>query len=83
MKKEINYPGLFDRIKAVTVDSLFIMIMIFIISDIFSNFDNLHQNARIIAFVSIFILYDPLFTSIFGGTIGHIIIGIRVKKKKT
>src|ERR1035437_2836289 len=37
---------------------------------------------KIIAFVFIFLLYDPSFTSIFGGTIGHMIIGIRVKRSR-
>ncbi len=53
----------------------------FIASYVFSLFENVPDYARIIVFVFIFLLYDPLFTSIFGGTIGHMIIGIRVKRE--
>ncbi|WP_299437218.1 RDD family protein [uncultured Aquimarina sp.] len=76
-----GYPGLFDRVKAVIVDSIVLIIFMIIITDIFSTFENVHDNARIIAFLFIFLLYDPICTSIFGGTIGHILIGIRVRRE--
>jgi len=76
-----GYPGLFDRIKAVTVDSIVLIIFMMIITDIFSTFENVHDTTRIFAFLFIFLLYDPICTSIFGGTIGHILIGIRVKRE--
>jgi len=76
-----NYPGVFDRIKAIMADSIVIILLMFTASYIFSLFESVPDNARIIAFVFIFILYDPLFTSIFGGTIGHMLIGIRVKRE--
>jgi uncharacterized RDD family membrane protein YckC len=74
------YPGLLDRIKALIADSIVIVILIFIISSVFSWFEHVPDIARIIAFVFVFLLYDPIFTSVFGGTIGHMIVGIRVKK---
>lgn len=74
------YPGLLNRIKALIADSVVIVILIFIISSVFSWFENVPDIARIIAFVFVFLLYDPICTSIFGGTIGHMIIGIRVKQ---
>lgn len=52
-----------------------------IITYTFSLFDNVPVNAKIAAFVFVFILYDPIFTSIFGGTIGHMLIEIRVKRE--
>jgi len=78
---EENYPGVFDRIKAILTDSIVVIGLMFAASYIFSRFESVPDNARIIAVVFIFILYDPLFTSIFGGTIGHMIIGIRVKRE--
>jgi len=78
---EDNYPGVFDRIKAITADGVMVVVFMFVASYIFSLFKTVPDNARIIAFVFIFLLYDPLFTSIFGGTIGHMIIGIRVKRQ--
>ncbi len=78
--KEKIYPGVFDRVKAVIVDSIILIILIVITTDIFSSFDNVPNIAKIIAFVFIFCLYDPLFTSLLGGTVGHKAIGIRVKR---
>ncbi len=77
-----NYAGVSDRVKAVLADSVVIIIFLFIVTYAFSAFEHVPDNARIIAFVFIFFLYDPLFTSVFGGTIGHFIIGIRVKREK-
>jgi uncharacterized RDD family membrane protein YckC len=78
---EEKYPGVLDRVKAIVIDSIVIVLFIVIMTYIFALFENVPEKARIIAFVFIFILYDPLFTSIFGGTIGHMIIGIRVKRE--
>lgn len=78
---EENYPGVFDRVKAMVTDSIVIVVFMFVASYVFSLFENVPDYARIIVFVFIFVLYDPIFTSIFGGTIGHMLIGIRVKKE--
>ena len=78
---EDKYAGVFDRIKAITADGILIIVFMFVASYIFSLFKTVPDNARIIAFVFIFLLYDPLFTSIFGGTVGHMIIGLRVKRE--
>ncbi|MDH7445829.1 RDD family protein [Aquimarina sp. 2201CG14-23] len=76
-----KYPGLFDRIKAIIIDSIVLIIFMIIITDIFSSLDNVSDNARIIAFLFIFLLYDPICTSFFGGTIGHNLIGIRIRQE--
>ena len=80
MTEEI-YPGVFDRVKAMVTDSIVIIVFMFVASYAFSLFDNVPDYARLIVFVFIFLLYDPLFTSIFGGTIGHMMVGIRVKRE--
>ena len=79
---ENNYPGVFDRVKAIVIDGIVMIVFLFVFSYVFSLFENVSDYVRIIAFVFIFFLYDPLFTSIFGGTIGHMMIGIRVKREK-
>ncbi len=78
---EKNYPGVFDRVKAMMTDGIVIVVFMFVASYIFSLFESVPDSARIIAFVFIFLLYDPLFTSIFGGTIGHMMLGLRVKRE--
>lgn len=76
------YPDLIERIKAVFVDMLVLIFLMFIFSTIFSSFESVPNELRIGAFVFIFLLYDPMFTSFFGGTIGHMLIGIRVKQSE-
>jgi len=78
---QVKFPGVLDRVKAIVTDSIVITLFIIIITYTFSFFDNVPDNAKIAAFVFVFILYDPIFTSIFGGTIGHMLIGIRVKRE--
>ncbi len=79
---EENYAGVADRVKAVVTDSIVIIIFMFIVTYTFSVFEHVPDTARIIAFIFIFFLYDPIFTSVFGGTIGHMMFGIRVKREK-
>lgn len=74
------YPGVSDRIKAVIADTFILVGMMIIITYIFAEFENVPDNARIIAFIFIFGLYDPLLTSLLGGTLGHMMFGIRVKR---
>jgi uncharacterized RDD family membrane protein YckC len=78
---EADYPRVFERVKAMVVDGIVILGFVLMIFFIFSLFEDVPDNARIIAFVFIFFLYDPSFTSLFGGTIGHMAIGIRVKRE--
>lgn len=77
----MSYPGILDRIKAILIDGFVLIVLILIVGFVFSQFQSVPDNARIIAFVSIFFLYDPFFTSILGGTIGHHVVGIRVKRE--
>jgi uncharacterized RDD family membrane protein YckC len=76
-----EYPSVTDRVKAIVADWGIILVFIFIITFIFSLFEKVPDNARFFAFIFIFCLYDPIFTSLFGGTIGHMMNGIRVRKE--
>lgn len=78
---EPDYPNIVDRVKAIFVDSIMMIVFMVLATYIFSMFDNVSDNVRMAAFIFIFFLYDPLFTSVFGGTLGHMAIGIRVKKE--
>ncbi len=77
-----NYPGVSIRVKAVVTDSIILVIFIVGVTYLFESFQSVPDFMRIAAFVFIFLLYDPLFTSTLGGTIGHMIFGIRVKREK-
>jgi len=80
--EETNFASISDRIKAVFADSLVIIGFLISFTYFFESFEHVHENAKIIAFVFVFALYDPLMLSIFGGTIGHMVVGIRVKREK-
>jgi len=77
---EENYPGVLMRVKAVIADSVFLVIFMVGITFMFNKFEYVNENLRIAAFLFIFVFYDPLFTSLFGGTIGHKMNGICVKR---
>jgi len=79
---EENYAGVADRVKAAVTDGIVIFAFMLSITYAFAQFKHVHDNAKIIAFAFIFLLYDPIFTSVFGGTIGHMVLGIRIKREK-
>ena len=78
---EQRYPGLPARIKALMADFVVLLILMTCVTYLFSNLQSVLDNGRIIAFIFIFFLYDPILTSVFGGTIGHHLIGLRVKRE--
>jgi len=74
-------PHVGERIKAAVTDSFVLVALMVLTATIFSGFRTVPDEARIAAFVFIVFLYDPIFTSSFGGTIGHMMFKIRVKRK--
>ncbi len=77
--KQNKYAGIFPRVKAVSIDGIVIIIFLIIITDIFSLFDQVPNWTRMLAFVLIFGLYEPLMISFFGATIGHKITNLKVQ----
>ena len=77
----IEYVNLLDRVKAAVVDSILLIVFMYMCSEIFSLFESVPNVWRMAVFVFIFFLYDPIFTSVFGGTIGHSFMKITVKKE--
>lgn len=77
---EITYPGILDRTKAVIMDTVFIILLMVAAKYIFSNFEEVPDSLRAGVFIFIWVVYDPLFTSVFGATIGHGANGICVRK---
>ncbi len=78
MKPE--YTNLFDRVKAAVVDGIVLIAMMFAASEILALFDNVPNFVRVVIFIFVFVLYEPLLVSIYGGTIGHSKLGITVRK---
>lgn len=74
------YPGVFLRVKAMVIDGIVLLVFMVVASSFFSLFNEVPDVVRVSAFVFIFLLYDPLLTTFWGGTIGHRFAGIRVRK---
>lgn len=74
------YPIVSERIKAATYDSLILLVTLVIVGQIVSNSEVFSTTSKIII-IGLFFLYDPIATAFFGGTIGHRLVGIRVKRK--
>ena len=69
-----------DRVKAAVIDSIIIIVLMYGATEFLTLFDTVPTSIRALFFAVIFLLYDPLLTSFFGGTIGHSKAGIMVKK---
>ena len=76
-----NYPKIIDQIKATIAESIILIIFTFIISYILSHFEDVPDNLKMIIFITTFIFYSPLFISLLGGTIGHMMFQICGKKE--
>ncbi|WP_106793470.1 RDD family protein [Aquimarina sp. Aq78] len=79
---EKKYAILPDRIKAVVVDGIVLIALMFVITEIFALFNEVPVFFRIIAFIFIFVLYDPILTARYGGTVGHSFSNIIVKREE-
>ena len=77
------YPSLLKRVKALCIDTIIMVLMIYGISDIFSHFDHIPSYVKVLAFLFVFFLYDPWLTSARGGTIGHKFMKLKVTKTDT
>ncbi len=75
--KEI-YPGLVERLKALFGDVIIIAVLMAMVTTIFEEMEEVSKNFRMFAFIGIVYLYDPVMTILFGGTLGHILSGLKV-----
>ncbi len=79
-ESNLNYSPIQNRIKAATVDSIILIVAMYFVSELFSQIGEISNTIKIITTCLIFFLYDPLMTSIYGGTIGHSVSKITVRK---
>lgn len=77
---EVKYPELKDRIQSIFIDTIFIVLLVFIASNILEKFPNVPDWVRMFLFVLLFIAYEPLLICI-GCTVGNYVKGIRVRKE--
>lgn len=74
------YPHISNRIKAAFIDAVIIIVLMLLFTDIFSRFESVPDYYKIIAFVFVFLVYEPLMVSVFGYSVGHFLNDLRVKR---
>lgn len=77
-----DYPGISERIKAIYIDFAVTIGLMIVFTNIISSYPDTPLWLKITLFAVVVVLYEPLFTSLFGGTIGHRSVGIRVKRER-
>jgi uncharacterized RDD family membrane protein YckC len=75
-----HYGSLITRVKGILVDFVILMGLGIFASTMLARFEPVSNAVRIIVFLLVFFLYDPVTTSAFGGTIGHYVMGLRVRR---
>jgi len=74
-----GYPLLTDRVQSSFIDALFIIILMFAFSSILDKYENVPDWIRIVLFIGLWIIYEPLCTTL-GFTLGNYIKKIRVRQ---
>lgn len=78
-EQDEQYPSLVERLQSTFIDTIIIIIFMVIFSNVLDNFSNVPEWVRILLFICLFVVYEPLFMT-FGCTLGNYIKGIRVRK---
>ncbi|WP_257667325.1 RDD family protein [Parapedobacter tibetensis] len=76
-----EYPSLVDRIKSTFIDTVVIIVAMFICSHALDGLPDAAGWMRAVCFVAVFLLYDPLCTA-FGCTVGNYFMKIRVRQNE-
>jgi uncharacterized RDD family membrane protein YckC len=78
-----HYPALSRRVGSILIDSLFIVLVMFLLTDLFEKLLKTNEEneglIRAVCFIALWGLYEPIAMTL-GGTIGNYIIGIKVRK---
>ena len=78
ISSQVSYPTISDRVQSTFIDTIFIIIMMFVFASILDKYGDSPDWIRIVLFFGIWGVYEPLCTSL-GFTIGNYITGIRVR----
>jgi uncharacterized RDD family membrane protein YckC len=74
-----KYPQLTDRIQSTFIDTILIIILMFVFSNILERYEHVPDWVRIALFALLFLVYEPLCMTI-GCTLGNYLKNIRVRK---
>lgn len=78
---ENKYTKLFTRVKAAIIDSIVLIVLMYLASWVFNAIGTVPNYARITVFIFIFLMYEPILISMFGATVGHFFNDIEVKRE--
>ena len=77
-----EYPLLGDRVQSTFIDTILLIILMFILASILDRYEEVPTWIRIASFVGLWGVYEPLCTTL-GGTLGNYIKKIRVRQVGT
>lgn len=75
----IEYPTLSDRVQSTFIDTVFIIVLMFVFASVLERYDNSPDWIRIALFFGIWGIYEPVCTTL-GFTIGNYVKRIRVRR---
>lgn len=75
------YPSVFERFKAALIDGAIMVALLLVVAGVVALLGDVSGTVRMILFLLVWPLYEPLQVWLFGQTIGHRMIGLRVTKK--
>lgn len=75
-----NYPPIFLRVKAAVIDAVLIMMLMYTATVIFSRLEIINSIVKMVTFVFIFMLYEPLMVRFLGASLGHLFCDLKVGK---
>ncbi|TKC05415.1 RDD family protein [Pedobacter polaris] len=78
---EEKYPSLVTRLQSTLIDTILIIVLMLIFSNVLDRFPNVPDWLRIILFALVFIIYEPVCTCL-GSTLGNYVKGIRVRRNE-
>ncbi len=78
---EVKYPELKLRIQSTFIDTILVVVMMFVFASVLDKFENVPDWVRIFLFVLLFLIYEPLSMTL-GCTLGNYLNGIRVRKEE-
>ena len=79
---KIEFASIFPRLKAAFIDAVVMVALMYGATEILSLFDVVPNYIRILIAVFIFLLYEPIFVSLFGQTVGHSRINLIVRQEE-
>ncbi len=76
--KSETYPLLADRVQSSFIDAILVIVLMFVFASVLDRFENVPDWVRIVLFIFLFVIYEPVCTSL-GCTLGNYSKKIRVR----